>query len=228
MTLATLGVGIREGGSVLKVRRVLPILAILLAILVVVVLGRRGIQGVQPPASRPLPPSVSLINPIVAAIESGQTAKEVRALIDAGADVNKVAPDGNVPLFSAIGQGNGDIVEMLLNSGASVNYRSPTGMQPLHLAATTQSEMCEVLLKHGAPLNARENDHGWTPLFFAVTQGDARTVDLLLKSGADVCAKDKTGRTVREHNRYQIANVSERSAVSQDIQPLLSSARPCP
>jgi ankyrin repeat protein len=58
-----------------------------------------------------------------------------------------------------------------------------------------RKDVVEVLLAHGANVNAADNTHGWTPLSDAVMKGHKDVVEVLLAHGANVNAADKDGRT---------------------------------
>ena len=70
------------------------------------------------------------------------------------------------------------------------------GSTPLHLAARSgaSSSVLELLLAHGAPLEAR-NRHGATALITASAGGHAMACELLLRAGARAQARDAHGRT---------------------------------
>jgi len=51
------------------------------------------------------------------------------------------------------------------------------------------------LIESGADVNAKDNLFGRTALMIASFYGHKEVVELLLKKGADVNAKDKNGRT---------------------------------
>ena len=55
----------------------------------------------------------------------------------------------------------------------------------------------EILLKHGANLNTRD-DSGLTPLHWAVVRGNKVCILRLLEMGAEIHAKDNEGRTARD------------------------------
>ncbi len=71
--------------------------------------------------------------PLLHAIHTAQI-KSVEALIDGGADVNRVAGDGFTPLMMAAGYGYTDIVELLLRRGANPHVAGAGGVRPLDLA----------------------------------------------------------------------------------------------
>jgi ankyrin repeat protein len=66
----------------------------------------------------------------------------------------------------------------------------------LCLAALYGFDDCvDTLLKHGAPLNFKSVT-GHTPLMKAVMSGNASTVELLLRSGADTSIRTDSGLNV--------------------------------
>ena len=59
----------------------------------------------------------------------------VRALIEAGADVNKAKDDGVTPLYIATCNGHEAVVRALIEAGADVNKAKDNGVTPLFIAA---------------------------------------------------------------------------------------------
>jgi hypothetical protein len=59
----------------------------------------------------------------------------VRALIEAGADINKARDNGVTPLYIAAQQGHEAVVRALIEAGADVNKARDTGGTPLFTAA---------------------------------------------------------------------------------------------
>jgi ankyrin repeat protein len=79
------------------------------------------------------------------------------------------------------------MLEKLINAGASVNERGGNGETPLMLTARTGNlEALNLLLKHGADVNAKESLRGTTALMWAVEQKHKDAVKLLIENGADV------------------------------------------
>ena len=56
-------------------------------------------------------------------------------------------------------------------------------------------DVVELLLAHGAEINAANNKYGATPLHLAAQEGYKGVAELLLARGAEVNAKDKDGET---------------------------------
>ena len=121
------------------------------------------------------------------AVSAGDLA-QVKALIAAGADVNKGDMFGS-PLHTAVARGNLDIVAALLDAGANIEAGGTGGAHPLHLAALTdRAEVAKLLIARGADLESRDNN-GMTPLLIAASNGKRNVAEVLLDAGADVKAE---------------------------------------
>ncbi len=107
----------------------------------------------------------------------------------------------STPLVTAVGFGDAAVIQALVKGGADVDERDSDGMTALHWAVLAHHpEVVKALLAAGA--NANAVDHfGYTPLLYAATVdfGDAETVTMLLKAGADPGIKDKKGETALAH-----------------------------
>ncbi len=120
----------------------------------------------------------------------------VKALIDAGADVNEKDEAGEAPLHIAIVEGYQDIATLLIEKGAEVNIGDGRGLTPLHAAAWRGNRDAVVMLiASGADINARNNRDAVTPLHTAALAGRKETVALLLERGADVNARNTKALT---------------------------------
>ena len=91
---------------------------------------------------------------MIAAIEEGKIS----------VDESYFASSGDTPLWWAVILNNLELATYLLEKGANVNFvQAKYLVTPLHAAARRGlSEMCLLLLKHGADINAIEK-HGKTP-----------------------------------------------------------------
>ena len=91
--------------------------------------------------------------PLLFAAHNGDV-ETVRMLVAAGADVNDVAASGTSALVIAAHSGHGPLGIFLLEQGADPNAAG-AGYTALHAAVLrSQVELVEVLLEHGADLNA--------------------------------------------------------------------------
>ncbi|KAI4603772.1 hypothetical protein KJ359_003592 [Pestalotiopsis sp. 9143b] len=126
--------------------------------------------------------------------------KCTEAMIKHGADLSVVDDDGNA-LSAAVRNGHLHLTRRLLEeSTLDVNHSSLTVHHPLFLAIDSKQplEFIELLLKHGANIEALDRFQDGTPLLYASEKdgpliGDV--VKLLLKHKANKEARDKEGRT---------------------------------
>lgn len=118
----------------------------------------------------------------------------VRYLIENGANVNLQDNDGKTALLWAASNSL-ENAKILLENEAKVNIAANDGMTPFIQASLGVSsgkvpiEMCELLRKHGANVNAsltRKNASGWTALHYASVNGNIKLVKYLIKHGANV------------------------------------------
>jgi uncharacterized protein len=118
----------------------------------------------------------------------------VKFLISKGADVNLKDSEGKTALLWASSNSLQNAA-ILISNGAKVNIAANDGMTPFLQATLGVSsgkvpiEMCELLRKHGANINAelkRQSALKWTALHYAVTNGDTELVKYLIKHGANV------------------------------------------
>lgn len=137
----------------------------------------------------------------------------VKALIDQGVDVNAQGGDdfGYCALHLARG---GEVVDLLVNAGANVNLETSEGITPLFRAtARCNVEGVLTLLQHGAQVNLKEKEDGYTPLHnlgscfqeaCAINDEEGRgrgqqqaaaSVSVLLRWGADETAFTNDGKT---------------------------------
>jgi ankyrin repeat protein len=112
-------------------------------------------------------------------------------LLDSGADPTATNKHGKAPLHLASNSGLLDVVTLLLEAGAPVDQPTSSSETPLMLSSLTH--ISEVLLQHGAHVNAA-TDHGWTALHRAASNANPDLTSFLLSKGADVRALASPGR----------------------------------
>lgn len=117
----------------------------------------------------------------------------VKLLLEKGANIHAIDPDGRTALMWAALKGNLEITKLLLENKADVNF-SLTGETALMLAASRGNRnIIRLLLEYKADINAKDS-FGQTAIFRATNNKDFKTVKLLLHLGADATVVDKYGR----------------------------------
>jgi ankyrin repeat protein len=165
-------------------------------------------------------PQNTLNGSLFQAVEEANIQK-TENLIAQGADVKAYNEAGETPLHTLIikflvfnNNGNPtpiiNILDILLNAGADINAKEKKGQKRtiLHWAADCKEPpLVDALLKRNANVNCLTNFQD-TPLHFALNNYTVRapkeeqykTVELLLKYGADINAIDGAGLRPRTHD----------------------------
>jgi ankyrin repeat protein len=130
----------------------------------------------------------------------------IRALLDAGAEVDRALPQGETPLMLASRTSVAAAVKLLIDRGANVNVVERwQGQTPLMYAAThDRAEVARALIAAGAELDAKTPladlpvrlpaarfnvefpAGGMTAVLLAARQGSARALRVLIEAGANV------------------------------------------
>ena len=140
------------------------------------------------------------MTPLMQAAGKGD-ADEVRRLLQRGEDVNAVDETGWTALMIAAETLQPHAISALLDGGARVDrqdYHGDTALigcaavrfGNLHLAA----EIIRSLLSHGASVETT-NDLGESALMWAARAGNAESIDVLVKAGANPSRRDHSGQT---------------------------------
>ena len=112
----------------------------------------------------------------------------VKALINAGADVNSSEKDKEswAPIHYAAGYNNASVLDLLLKAKAKINVKNGIGWYPIHYAARYgDAVMLKLLIKAGADPNVMTDDkRPWAPIHLATRYGDAEMVKTLVDAGA--------------------------------------------
>lgn len=110
-----------------------------------------------------------------------------------------------------------EIIKYLVDSGAQINANEEIGMKvsPLHLAAQNPEnitlEPLQYLIEKNADINATDA-MGNTALFYAFGNGNTKTVELLIKAGADTNIRNIDGARYNE-----VTAEIQRVTLSDDI-----------
>jgi ankyrin repeat protein len=114
---------------------------------------------------------------------SARMSDVAKALVAAGADVNRAGLGGMPPVQNAIAGRSPDVARLLIEAGADVRAKDCTGFTALHHAARVgDGRTCKLLLDRGADVNEPDK-WGCTPLDVARAEGRADVVAFL--EGAD-------------------------------------------
>jgi ankyrin repeat protein len=113
----------------------------------------------------------------------------VNLLINLGSQVEARNSAGETPLLVAARTVNLEALKCLLMNGANPKALDNMDRNALHLAITTSKikrpRAVELLLSHGVDFQPCDG-RNMTPLHYAVTKGNSRLVNLLLKAGANI------------------------------------------
>lgn len=93
--------------------------------------------------------------------------KQLKQLLNHGADVNAVDENGNTALLFASKIGDRKVIDLLIEKGADVNMSNATGTTPLMIASKHGNIYAvKTLLKYGADAK-KVNNSGFTAYTFA-------------------------------------------------------------
>ena len=131
-------------------------------------------------------------SPIFDAIQSEhQNYDLVKYLIDNHADLKHLGPGSNPALLHAVNFGNSKIINLLLDQNMDVNQTNSehkTALMILAMSFNANLGTAEALLKHGADLNAKDED-GKTALDIARETNKVELVKFLEEAGKQLEAK---------------------------------------
>ena len=112
------------------------------------------------------------------------SAKHVKILLEAGANVNALTLNGDTPLIGAAESTKN--VEILLKAGANIHAQNRLGDTALfHASYAEDPDNLMMLLAAGSKVN-QSNNSGWTPLHYAARMGSPSVVEALLNAGANI------------------------------------------
>ena len=126
--------------------------------------------------------------------------KEMRLLLDDGADINEIAPySKSTPLATAAGLGLIRSVEFLLENGANIDRPGAFGMTPLMRACSMGkskgSRVALRLIEANADVNYVRQSDQMTALKFAVHCAKPEVIQALIDKGAEIDGPPGTDQT---------------------------------
>jgi ankyrin repeat protein len=152
--------------------------------------------------------------PVLQVAARANRPESIRALVDAGADVNDLDEIGFSALFEAARDAGGEAVATLIELGADTNHiasENALSLTPMHMAAIGGSEVC---INQLAAANGDVDNQGvreLTPMMWALYESKLDSIMTLLDLGADPDLEDADGNSVRSlAEQYQIEPLLER------------------
>ena len=139
----------------------------------------------------------SLSQEVEIAIQKGKMDKMEECLTK-GEDINSGDEHGWLPLFMAVdnfsyGAFGDDVLRFLLRKGADINIGRDNHVSILS-GASGNPELLKFLISNRADVNISDV-WGRIQLHHAVEEGHLENVEIFLRSGADINAKDENGET---------------------------------
>lgn len=119
---------------------------------------------------------------------------KVLTLLEQGADVDLGDDTERTALHYAVLSGHADIVTLLLEEQADANFADENGCTPLHLLRRNEAKILQILIKHGAKINAK-NYYDQTLLHLTARKQNIDFIKSLLSLGANPNAQDSEGMT---------------------------------
>ncbi|XP_032093454.1 ankyrin repeat and MYND domain-containing protein 2 isoform X1 [Thamnophis elegans] len=103
-------------------------------------------------------------------------------------------------LLEVISSGNNEEASRLLGSKTvRVNCLDEHGMTPLmHAAYKGKTDICRLLMQHGADVNCNNHEYGYTALMFAGLSGNKEITRMVLEAGAEIDVVNSVGRTAAQ------------------------------
>lgn len=145
---------------------------------------------------------------LMAAAKQGDVG-QVRAQLQAGADVNGRDSGQRTALLNAVRGGYLPVVRALIEAGAGLDFRDQDGRTALMEAARRKEAMPALdLVAAGADVNLADND-GWTALMLAAKEGTLAAARAIIRSpkqsSLDTLAKEMSALTVAaERGRHAL------------------------
>jgi hypothetical protein len=161
--------------------------------------------------------------PIHKAVKA-KSVKMVEMLIDAGANINQASEEvgsmrGYTAAHYAARNGDVDSILLLAKKHADFSREAADHWHPVHCAAFSGKRLALLaLLDNGADVNAK-NQHGHTPIVYAVNHGRTGDVRELISRGASLEVSDPNGDSLLHHCfHYQMSKLFEGEYEMPEVQ----------
>lgn len=119
-----------------------------------------------------------------------------KALIEAGADINRQNSEGDTILHLAASENDGPMVKSLLDGGAKLNIKNSLGKTPLMTALEKKRiPVAETLIKSGADVSITDRQKKNILHYLAPIAGAQKLLALIPPQNLNVDAKDESGNT---------------------------------
>ena len=135
-----------------------------------------------------------LIQKLLEASESDDH-KAVSRLLDEGADITTKNSSGKTGLNLGVRRGHEEVVMTFINHEIDVNISDITRTRLMEAAQAGQLKMVQILFGHGAKVNLKSDDEGYSALIIAAKKDFPDVVGFLLQHGADETIEDNGGLT---------------------------------
>lgn len=120
----------------------------------------------------------------------------IRDFINAGHDAQSRSSGMKTTLMTAIIHNHSTCLQLLLNNGVDVNSIDTEGHTAMHFAAKhNRPRDLQLLLLNGSSIDKTSTQKQRTPLHYAARFGHIKSVEILLRMGADINAVTKKGLT---------------------------------
>ena len=126
-------------------------------------------------------------------------------LVELGAEINQVEPQGGTPLAAAAYRGNWEIFDFLMQHGADPmqSYRGNRNLLfEFGYHQDYPHELAEQLIEQGMDINQQDERSGVTPLINAANNANMDLVKLLLDHDADPDKRDVNGMSACDFAKF--------------------------
>ena len=150
---------------------------------------------------------IDLNQQLLEKIKPGASVKEIRGLIEEGADINAKNKCGDTALTLGARGGHTEICLALIEEGADIEVQGGYGYTALIWAAGGgDTKIAKALIDKGANIEV-QSENGCTALMTAARNGHTEMVNILIDKGANIEAKNNNSQTVLMSATYGHADI---------------------